>query len=202
MSDHLVKEFMRVFCAVELPVDVRAYAAAHITRLHEANASRVKASWEREEKLHLTLKFLGEIGLPKLEAVKRATMRAAESVEQFKVSLQDTGAFPARGNPRVLWLGLQDDTGRLAQLQGQLEAECARESFPREERAFHPHLTIARIRIPNAAARRLANLHTETEFEPVRFTVKEIVIMRSELGAGGSRYVPLSRHELQAKCAG
>jgi 2'-5' RNA ligase len=197
---------MRIFCAVELPDDVRASVAAHISRLREAagsssssSASPLKAGWERAEKLHLTLKFLGELERARVEALTRAAERAAEGVDKFELTLEETGAFPASGNPRVLWLGLRDDTRQLAALQERLEKECARENFPREARAFHPHITIARIRIPNAAARRLAKLHSETKFEAARFSVNEFVVMQSELGtAVGSRYTPLSRHALKA----
>ena len=193
---------MRIFCAVELPEDVRARAAAHIARLREAIARLpLKVSWERADKLHLTLKFLGEIEPARVEALTRAASRAVGSVEKFEARLQDAGVFPARGNPRVLWLGLKDETNRLARLQERLEAECARENFPREARAFHPHITIARIRLPVAApARHLAKLHCEIGFEPPSsFTVNDLIVMRSVLGAGGSRYTPLSRHELTAE---
>lgn len=195
---------MRIFCAVDLPDDVRARAAAHIARLREAatTASPLKISWERTEKLHLTLKFLGELEPARIEALTRAAKRAAESVEEFEVTLEEAGAFPANGNPRVLWLGLRDETNRLAALQERLEEEGARENFPREARAFHPHITIARIRIPNAAARQLAKLHRETKFEPATFNVKELIIMQSQLGTGGSRYMPLSKHELKTAAGG
>ncbi|HYO99297.1 MAG TPA: RNA 2',3'-cyclic phosphodiesterase [Pyrinomonadaceae bacterium] len=196
---------MRIFCAVELPEDVRARAAAHIARLREAAASLpLKISWERAEKLHLTLKFLGEIETARVEALTRAASRAAGSIEKFEARLQDTGAFPARGNPRVLWLGLHDEANELAQLQERLEAECALENFPREARAFHPHITIARIRFPaTAPARHLAKLHNDMKFEPpASFIVNDLVVMQSELGAGGSRYTPLSRHELKAEAGG
>jgi 2'-5' RNA ligase len=197
LSEPEPKQQVRIFCAVELPEDVRARIDAHVARLREATPGTLKISWERAEKLHLTLKFLGEIDAERVEALTRAAGRAAGAAGKFEVSLQETGAFPARGNPRVLWLGLRDDTNRLAQLQAQLEAECERENFPREARPFRPHITIARIRVANAAARHVARLHGETEFAPATFNLGEFVVMQSRLGAGGSRYTPLSRHELK-----
>lgn len=202
MSEPQTKQRLRIFCAVELPEDVRARIAAHVAGLREATQPSLKISWERAEKLHLTLKFLGEVEAERVEALTRAANRAAGVGGRFELSLRETGAFPSRGNPRVLWLGLHDDTGRLAQLQARLEAECERENFPREERAFRPHITIARIRTPNAAARHVAALHREVEFAPATFNVGEFVIMQSRLGAGGSQYTPLSRHELKAEAGG
>ena len=199
MSENQTKQRVRIFCAVDLPEDVRARVAAHISRLREAHASSsLKVGWERVEKLHLTLKFLGEVEQARVEALARAATRAAEGVEKFALTLGEAGSFPASGNPRVIWLGLRDETKRLAALHERLEDECARENFPREARAFHPHITIARIRIPNAAARQLAKLHRETGFEPASFNVGEFIVMQSQFGAGGSRYIPLSRHELKA----
>ncbi|HLL15508.1 MAG TPA: RNA 2',3'-cyclic phosphodiesterase [Pyrinomonadaceae bacterium] len=202
MSDLRPNQRVRIFCAVELPEDARARVAAHVESLRRAAQGSLKITWERAEKLHLTLKFLGEIEAERVEALTRAANRAADVTGNFEVSLREAGAFPPRGNPRVLWLGLHDEAGRLAELQKRLEAECERENFPREERAFRPHITIARIRTPNAAARQLAALHRETDFAPATFGVGEFVIMQSQLGAGGSRYTPLSRHVLKAEAGG
>ncbi|HEX8455906.1 MAG TPA: RNA 2',3'-cyclic phosphodiesterase [Pyrinomonadaceae bacterium] len=190
---------MRIFCAVELPEEVRARIAAHIEEVRAAaDGSTLKISWERTEKLHLTLKFLGELEATRLEALTRAATRAAAAGGKFAVALREAGAFPAHGNPRVLWFGLEDESGQLAQLQARLEIECEREGFAREARPFRPHITIARIRFANTAARHVARLHRETVFPPATFDVREFVVMQSRLGAGGSRYMPLSHHELKA----
>lgn len=184
----------RVFCAIALPPEVRARAAEHIARLRDA-VPNVRASWDRAEKLHITLKFLGEIEQGRVEALVRAAARAAESAPGFDLKLEDAGAFPPRGSPRVLWLGVADLSGGLARLHARLEDECAREGFAREERRFHPHLTIARLRSPEGA-RRLAALHQEMGLEAQYFSVTKLIVMRSELGPGGSRYTELSQQEL------
>ncbi|MGB7924306.1 MAG: RNA 2',3'-cyclic phosphodiesterase [Pyrinomonadaceae bacterium] len=190
------KERWRIFCAVELPPDVRARAAEHIAALRDA-APRVRASWERVEKLHLTLKFLGEVEQGRVEALTQAAARATTGAQGFDISIEGAGAFPTRGLPRVLWLGVVDPLGGLARLQSRLEDECAVEGFAREERPFHPHLTIARLRTPEGA-RRLAELHRQAGFEAARFAAVELTLVRSELGPGGSRYSPISHHRLSA----
>ena len=188
------EEHWRVFCAIELPTDVRARVAEHISRLRDA-WPKVRASWERAEKLHITLKFLGEIEQTRVEALTRAAARAVEDVPCFRLSIEGAGAFPPRGNPRVLWLGVTDPSGGLALLWRRLEDETAREGFAREERPFHPHLTIARLRTPEGS-RRLAETHTEMRFEAVSFTATGLTVVRSELGPGGSRYSTISNHQL------
>src|SRR5919202_1847961 len=126
--------------------------------------------------------------------------RVAEHVRRlrdgpFELSVSGPGSFPPHGPPRVLWLGIEDASGRLAGLQRALEDECAAAGFAREPRPFRPHLTVARIRSPQGA-RELAAAHRESRFEPQTFTVSELVVMRSELGPGGSRYTPLSHQPL------
>jgi RNA 2',3'-cyclic 3'-phosphodiesterase len=190
------KEHWRIFCAIELPSEVRARAAEHIATLRHSEP-RVRASWERIEKLHVTLKFLGEIEQGRVEALTRAAIRATTSAQGFDISIEGAGAFPARGLPRVLWLGVVDPSGGLARLQSRFEDECAIEGFAREERPFHPHLTIARLRTPEGA-RRLAELHQQAGFEAARFAAVELTLVRSELGPGGSRYRAISHHRLSA----
>ncbi len=187
-----VRESWRVFYAVELPTDVRARAAEHIARLRDA-APEVRAGWEREEKLHLTLKFLGEIATSRVAALSSAAELAAQSQQPFTCGIEHAGTFPERGQPRVLWLGVSDAPGNLTRLQQALENECARAGFAREERAFHPHLTLARVRAPQGS-RRLAEIHQELGFELMEFPVTELVLIRSELGKGGSRYTVISRY--------
>ena len=185
---------VRVFCAIELPPEVRLSAAKHIATLREG-APHVRASWDRAEKLHITLKFLGEIEQGRIEALSGAAARAVEGVQGFDLCIEGAGAFPPRGLPRVLWLGVTDPSGGLARLWHRLEDECAAEGFAREKRPFHPHLTIARLRAPEGA-RRLAEMHKQAGFKAASFTTAELTVVKSELGKGGSRYSTISQHKL------
>jgi 2'-5' RNA ligase len=188
---------VRVFCAVELTSEVRARAASHAARLRD-HVPEARASFPRAENLHLTLKFLGEIAQGRIEALSNAASRAVQGVSPFNLTIEGAGAFPPRGIPRVLWLGIKDSSGELSRLQSRLEDECSTEGFTREERPFHPHLTLARIRTQHGA-RELARLHQETGFAAIEFPVTDLVVMRSELGAGGSRYTEISRHSLRSE---
>lgn len=185
---------LRLFCAIELSAEVRARAVEHIARLR-SQMPDVRASWEREEKLHLTLKFFGDVAQASTPALSQAIELAAKRAAPLTLTIADAGAFPPHGNPRVLWLGVHDSSGSLARLQQILEDECAAADFKREARPFHPHLTIARLRQP-AGARALAELHRELGFEAMELTVNEIVLMRSELGPKGSCYTALAHHGL------
>jgi 2'-5' RNA ligase len=96
----------------------------------------------------------------------------------------------------VLWIGVDDSSGALLKLQQRLEDEFAREGFPKEDRAYRPHLTIARIRRPQNA-NRLAEIHLGFEFSNVALRLDELILFRSELSPKGSKYTAISRHRLE-----
>jgi 2'-5' RNA ligase len=186
---------LRVFCAVELPEEVRDAAATHAARLRR-DFPEARASWARAASLHVTLKFLGEVERARVATLSRASAAAVEGFAPFSLSVEEAGTFPPRGAARVLWLGVRDESGGLTRLQRRLEAECEASGFPSESRAFKPHLTIARLRASKDALP-ISDAHRRETFGPYSFKVSELVVMRSELGPGGSRYTPLSRHGLR-----
>ena len=183
-----------MFCAVEIPASSRQRVLRHIVRLKET-VPDVKASWSRDANLHLTLKFLGEIAQSSVSDISTAASRAVVGLLPFSIRLEQTGAFPKQGKPRVLWLGINDSSGKLAALQAHLEEECAKSGFDKEQRPFHPHLTLARLRHP-LHARTLAAAHHQSGFEPVDIEVNELLVIRSELSSEGSKYTVVSRHAL------
>lgn len=184
----------RVFCAIELPKPTRDLVLGHIACL-KAALPAARASWSRNANIHLTLKFLGEIPQTSVSNLSQAASRAVTGLEPFAIRLEQTGVFPSRGQPRVLWIGINDPSAKLAELHARLEAESARAGFAKEGRGFHPHLTIARLRQP-ADARSLAAAHMQMEFEPVEINVAELLVIRSELSSEGSKYTVVSRHRL------
>lgn len=186
---------IRVFCAIELPLNVREEAARRIEHLRE-KFPRAKASWERAEKMHLTLKFLGDVEEKRFQSINKTVEMVASAFQPFEMSIEGTGAFPSRGIPRVMWLGAKDDSGNLSRVQEKLEDEFARVGFKKETRAFHPHLTLARVRAPEDA-KELREEHERLDFKTPSFTVEEIVVMRSELSPSGSRYTKIAQHDLK-----
>jgi 2'-5' RNA ligase len=189
-------ERWRVFCAIEVPAAVSQLAAGHITQLRKEFPD-VSASWNRDTNFHLTIKFIGETPRARVHAVSQAAERAASTCSHFDLAVSGAGAFPGHGPPKVLWLGIDDPAGhQLRGLQARLEEECAGEGFAREERPFHPHLTVARLRRP-AGTKKLAAAHKEMGFSPIAFQVTELLVIRSELSSQGSKYTTVSRHRLK-----
>lgn len=184
----------RVFCAVELPDEVRERLREHIQRLRQ-EVSDAAASWTRVENIHLTLKFFGNVAVDRIPAISDAVSRAAKEFSSLKIGVGATGVFPKPSRPQVLWIGVSDSSGQLVGLQRRLDDECAKAGYEKEDRAYRPHLTIARIRRPEGA-RRLADAHLKTEFEPAEIEVDELIVFRSELSSKGSKYTAISKHKL------
>ena len=186
---------LRLFFAVELPRYIRDAATARAARLRREFPA-VRASWPRSENLHLTLKFLGEVEAIRLDSLHHMATAAAAALAPFTLNIEGAGTFPPRGVARVLWLGVRDDADQLSRLQFRLDKEGVYVGFPRESKPFRPHLTLARLRAlqrPKIVAM-LSEAHRRTPFGPHPFQVSRFVLMRSELGPGGSRYTPLQYH--------
>ena len=186
-------ESYRTFIAIELPHEIRAHVAAHIRRLRETLPD-ASASWNRNDNLHLTLKFLGNAPVEKIETLSNAIAATVSGFEPFALTVIGSGAFPTRGKPNVLWIGIDDPSETLSRLHREVEDNCAKVGFAREARAFHPHLTIARLRRPQGA-RELADLHRSLGFPAAPFTVSEVVGFRSELLQAGAKHTALFRHQ-------
>jgi RNA 2',3'-cyclic 3'-phosphodiesterase len=184
----------RVFCAIEIPEKIRQSISQHAQQLHEALPD-VQASWTKPDNIHLTLKFFGNISQRQVLKASEAAARAVDGLKSFTIHVEGAGAFPSRGPARVLWIGIKDLTGKLIQLEQKFESECEREGFHKEGRAFHPHLTVARLRGPRGA-RALADKHHELGFESSEVTVSSLILFRSELSSKGSTYTRISKHRL------
>jgi 2'-5' RNA ligase len=186
------EESWRLFIAIELPLRVRRTLSDHILHLREA-VPEVSASWAHEENLHLTVKFLGDTELTRVEALSQAIQLAANTVDPFEINIESRGAFPPKGQPRVLWIGVEDPSGQLASLHRKLEDECARAGFARARRPFRPHLTIARIRNPRGT-RGLLQVHKEMSLDGQTFRASQLLLIRSELRSEGSRHTAIERY--------
>ncbi|MBI4199834.1 MAG: RNA 2',3'-cyclic phosphodiesterase [Chloroflexi bacterium] len=180
---------LRLFVAVELPEEVLAHLTRIMARLRGQVPSGVQ--WVRPAGLHLTLKFLGNVPEEKLPSIVRAMEAAAFGVGPFTLHIRGAGVFPGPQAPRVVWLGVEGDLPPLRALQERLEEDLARVGFPRELRAFSPHLTVGRIRDrlpPSARQKLLQALDDLGRRESQELTVLALSLMESELAPGGAIY--------------
>ncbi|MCI0489051.1 MAG: RNA 2',3'-cyclic phosphodiesterase [Blastocatellia bacterium] len=177
---------LRTFICIEITEAIKGRIADLQDSLRSAGA---QVSWVKAANIHLTLKFLGDVQLSRIESILRAAERAAASISPFEIEVSGAGCFPSPRNPRVLWVGLANVPEELKRLHAGLEAELAREGFPREQKNFSPHLTICRIRSPRNASRVAEDLIARG-FEAESFQAREIIVMRSDLKPAGAIYTP------------
>ena len=139
-----MSDSVRAFLSISLDAKVRSVLATIIGHVEAAGALGVRLV--RPESIHLILKFLGDTSCPQIGAIKAEVAEAVRDERPFGMTLGHAGVFPSRRAPRVLWIGLDGDLDRLAELQRRVEEAAETVGFAREARKFTPHLTIARIR--------------------------------------------------------
>ncbi len=136
---------MRLFVALDSPADVRRALGDLIAKLKPLSAD---ARWVRAEGMHVTLKFIGHAiptgDVEKLDAV-RAALATVRSDQAVEMSFRGVGFFPHASHPRVIWCGVQG-SNNLAPLAADIETVLEPLGISAEDRAFLPHLTLARFK--------------------------------------------------------
>lgn len=184
----------RVFIALDGTETARA-RIMDIQRTLKQSVKEVR--WEPPEKLHMTLRFLGETSAAGIPLLSEALHAALSNQPALTLRYATIGAFPSLEHPRVLWIGTHEDSG-LRALQESIARECNRLGLGRpEDHPFHPHITLGRMRDPRRADSLTATAKTLT-FEPILDRCAGVQIMRSELHPAGSRYAVLDNIPLQS----
>lgn len=179
---------MRTFVAIELPEEIRGVLAAEQARFQDAAAD---ARWTRPEGIHLTLKFLGEVPENQVARVERA-LREIGRFEPFKVQVKGFGFFPEAVRPHVFWAGV-DAPPQLAQLASRVERVLAPLGFAPEKRAFSPHLTLVRFKIPRRQPKLQELLAGQGDVVLGDFEVSEFFLWESKLTPQGAQYQKVAR---------
>ena len=185
---------LRLFIAIDLPPHLRQALGREIDRLALLAPEKV-VRWVRPDAIHLTLKFLGDCPAGRVDEIAAAMAQSARGVEPFSIVAGGLGLFPNPREPRVIWAGLQEATGRLAVLQKRVEEGIARLGFVPERRSYNPHLTLGRTgRDAGLAEKRRLGEILAAQIVPIlaEAPVSEITLFRSELKPGGAIYTRLS----------
>jgi RNA 2',3'-cyclic 3'-phosphodiesterase len=178
---------MRLFFAVELPHEVHLA----LGRLRPVEDSDYR--WAEPSLLHVTLAFLGEQPEERLEALKAVGAAAAQASSRGHLTLGEPGSFGTRKAPRVLWVGLDGDVVTLNALQSHVTKELLKAGFSLEDRAFSPHITLARRR---DTARTGPPDNWPPTLQKVQFEMDHLTLFQSRLSPRGPTYVPLATFPL------
>ena len=147
--------------------------------------------WTLDEKLHITVRFLGHLEQSVAEGISD---RVADTQPGgFDLALGDIGLFKRGRLARVVWIGLSAGERECASLASTVEAECVQAGLEPETRGFHPHLTLARSRLRDGAE--LPELPPAPELGA--WQAVELILYRSHLGRAGSVYEPLRTIKLR-----
>ncbi len=188
---------MRVFIAIDIDEAIRkCLAKLQDEMLSKADIKKSDAKWVNPDKMHLTLKFLGEIKDPQVVEVCKITQDVASRHQSFDIDVEKVGYFGSK-SARVLWVGAGQEGENLLQLQEDLEQQLALAGWPPETRKFAGHLTLCRVRNFKAGVK-LARLTEEyKDFRLGVMPADSLCVYQSELRPEGPVYTLLGNYELQ-----
>jgi len=184
---------VRLFVAAQIPQELRA----RLGRLQDVLRSLpLPVRWTRPEGVHLTLRFLGEVGIERLELIAAVLRPVAGSQPPLALEAVGVGTFPQNAvSPRVIWVGIRGEAEAAVRLQGSIDGGLETIGFAREERPFRPHLTLGRARGPaRGSCRPILERYSSERLGS--FRVGDIVLFESRLSPEGPSYRPIERFPL------
>lgn len=146
--------------------------------------------WEPDEKLHATLKFLGNTEEKLLPEIVSYIEGVGRESTCLSLKYAGVGCFPNRRAPRVIWTGMGDLKGNLNSLQQEIESALFSLGFEREGRKFHAHVTLGRVKSDQKIQSLLRMMESIT-FESQPVEIREVALIKSELKPSGSVYTTL-----------
>jgi 2'-5' RNA ligase len=172
---------IRCFVALDLPSDVLRVLSSVSTKLSvELRAVR----WTRSGNHHLTLQFLGDVDVGRLDDISLSIDRIAACHTPIQVGLDVVGAFPNPARANVIWAGIVGDLRGLDTLQKSLSTELQSVGFEPDSRLFRPHLTLGCSRQPTV-------LRERETVPSMDFELAAVSLVKSDLSKEGSRYTSL-----------
>ena len=184
---------IRSFLAIELPKPI-------LRKIEEVQgdlrSTHADVRWVNPEKIHLTLKFFGNIEESRIDPIFTSIEGPIQNTPSFSLKVRGVGAFPHLKNPRVIWMGLMDGNEVLISFQKQIEIRLEKIGFQPEDRPFRPHLTLGRMRSSRGREELVGRMerHKEAEFGDLK--VERVILFKSDLKPSGPIYTPLREMKL------
>lgn len=190
---------MRLFVAAWPDEELRAELAGRLAALRHAVPWQAEASvrWVLPENLHVTLHFLGDVDPGRAPELVERLGRALRDAPDFPVRLAAFGAFPPRGSPRVIWVGMDTGAAELEALASRTESVLVDGGFLEpSERPFRAHVTLGRSKGPRGLERLLPRLAEPSPLGGAH-RLTEVRLVESRLDPRGAKYVPVARFPLR-----
>ncbi|MCX7013080.1 MAG: RNA 2',3'-cyclic phosphodiesterase [Candidatus Sumerlaeota bacterium] len=183
---------IRAFLAVEISEETRRGVADLLERLRKGIAfTGADPSWSRPESMHVTIQFLGQIEETMVDRIDAALRPSCAALPPFEFGVRGVGVFPSQQRPRVVWVGVKKADDEMQHLHAVVETRMAELGFPREERAFHPHLTLARLKSGRGAAAMMKILLEYGRHWCGDSRAEKLVLFQSQLDPKGAIYTRL-----------
>jgi len=184
---------IRAFIGIDTPASLRNTIADLQRDLH---VSSVHVRWEKPENFHITMKFLGDTTRSVLEEIAEALKEEVARVPVLTFRADTVGAFPSRSRPRVIWLGSSTVPDEIFSLQRTIEQAAVKFGFEPEQRRFHPHVTLGRVKDRDGLEDLISTLKQCT-FTSFSMTLEAVSLKQSTLTPEGATHSELFRLPFQ-----
>lgn len=187
---------MRLFIAIHLPDEVKDAIEDTFSPVSRQRPRGLR--FVKPDNIHLTLKFLGDTDEGLLPELTGSLEEVAPAHNPFSLAITGAGAFPNLERPRVFWVGVAGDVEVIAALAKGVDDVCTGLGFPREKRAYSPHVTIARVKDNKSLSdmRKLVAELEDSDFGIEPFDVTSFSLVQSTLTARGVVYEDIARFRL------
>ena len=134
---------IRTFIAFDTPQIVKEQIIQLQNELKKCNAD---VRWEANDKLHVTIKFLGDVLENVLPSVQKEVEKIIQQFSPFNIEFSSLGCFPNWSGPRILWVGCSEVPEVLSRMKKEFDSSLAMLGFEKENRKYFPHLTLGRVK--------------------------------------------------------
>lgn len=182
---------MRIFTAIVLP---EKFSEELYTSREELRMTSGRCRWIQPENFHITLQFMGELTPKEAEDVSLLLEVCATRSKAFSIKTSGPGQFPSKGNPRLIFEGLDTESAtRCKEINNRLRRMLTEECFALEKRKYHPHISLCRV---PANAFPMLEGNSAVTLELQECNIEELAIYRSNLGPQGAHYDKLASFPL------
>ncbi len=182
---------IRLFIALEIPDDV---IDVILDEKNKLLGKERKIRWESRDKLHITLKFLGDTNEGLIGNIEQAIEDIVKNTTSFQMELGKFGMFRKNGEPKILWAGMKE-CKELERIVNEIGDSFSKFGYSNEKRTFKPHITLLRFRGHESIDKILELL--EVKLPEKQYFAKYITLYKSELKKGGSIYTAIKRFQLE-----